>query len=279
MNTYRHVLRQMTESLARAGVPDPDRDALLLMAAYFDISTAQVSARLEDTMSDADESLLVGPQIYGRAKRMPMSHLLGYRDFYKSRFIVTKDVLDPRPETETLIELSLAEPFSEVLDLGTGSGAILLSLLKEVPQATGTGVDISPQALEVAGRNAKALGVDTRLYLERSDWCEAVGGVYDLIVSNPPYVSAVAYENLAPELYHEPKVALTPGGDGLAAYRIIARDAPAHLTPGGRLLVEIGFDQGRAVASLFETAGLEDVTVHPDINGTDRVVSARLSGN
>ena len=258
-------------------IPNTRREVELIVAKVLGVSTAQLTARLQDPLSDAQWQDAYSA-IEERGSHKPMSHILGYRDFYKNRFVVTPDVLDPRPDTETLVELALAAPFSQVLDLGTGSGAILLSLLDEQSDAIGIGTDISELALQVATENADRIGVSNRVHFEQSDWFEAVGGTYDLIVSNPPYISAKAYETLAPELYYEPKIALTPGGDGLEPYRIITRDAPDHLTPGGRLLVEIGYDQGRAVSGLFRAAGLEDVQVHPDLNGKERVVSARARG-
>ena len=212
-----------------------------------------------------------------RRSGRPLSHVLGYRDFYNARFVVTNAVLDPRPDTELLVSLALSAPFKKLLDLGTGSGCIAISLLAERQDAMGVATDISSDALGVAGQNARALGVEDRLHFEHSDWFEAVGGTYDLIVSNPPYVSETDYAALNVEVHHEPKIAVTPGGDGLGPYRVIARAAPRHLTPGGRLLVEIGFDQGTAVAQLFVEAGLDDVAVHPDLNGKDRVVSARAA--
>lgn len=211
-----------------------------------------------------------------RVAREPFSHIAGFRDFWKSRFKVTPHVLDPRPETETLIEAALSEPFTRVLDLGTGSGCILVSLLVERPEATGVGTDISPEAVLVAGENAAALGVAHRLILPLSEWYDDIGGTFDLIVSNPPYIALSEMEALAPEVRtHEPRLALTDEGDGLGAYRAIASGAPGHLVPGGRILVEIGPTQAREVVALFRAAGLVGIEVHPDLDGRDRVVEAR----
>ena len=211
-----------------------------------------------------------------RAAREPFSHIAGYRDFWTHRFKVTSDVLDPRPETETLVAQALAEPFLKVLDLGTGSGCILISLLAEMPEAKGVGTDLSERAVLVAGENAKRIGVADRLVLPLSDWFEDVGGVFDLIVSNPPYIAADEMDALQPEVRDfEPRGALTDEADGLSAYRAIAAGAPDHLTPGGRLLVEIGPTQARDVCEIFQAAGLVDITVHSDLDGRDRVVAAR----
>jgi len=250
---------ELTALLGRAGVPEPGRDARRLIEA--------ARGRPEGWLAEAAAR---------RAAREPVSHILGYRDFWKHRFAVTPDVLDPRPETEALVEIALAAPFSKVLDLGTGSGAIVISLLAERPGATGVGTDISPRAVLVAGRNAVAAGVADRLIMPLSDWWEDVGGTYDLIVSNPPYIAGDEMAGLSPEVReHEPRMALTDDGDGLSAYRAITAGAARHLAPGGRLLLEIGPTQARAVTALLDRGGLEFVAVHPDLDGRDRVLEAR----
>jgi release factor glutamine methyltransferase len=209
-----------------------------------------------------------------RAAREPLSHLLGYRDFYDHRFIVTPDVLDPRPETEIIVAACLDRPFTSVLDLGTGSGAILLSLLAARPGARGLGVDLSDAALAVAARNRAALDLDQQAELRQSDWFAAVTGPFDLIVSNPPYIAAAEMDALQPEVReYEPQMALTDHADGLTAYRIITTGAAAHLDAAGRLIVEIGASQGAAVARLFAKAGFTDIAVIPDLDGRDRAVT------
>jgi release factor glutamine methyltransferase len=162
-----------------------------------------------------------------------------------------------------------------VLDLGTGSGAILLTLLAERPLATGLATDLSPAALAVATGNAEALGLATRANFACGSWFAPVTGLFDLIVSNPPYIAADEMADLSPDVLNwEPHLALTPGGDGLAPYRAIAAGAAAHLAPGGRLMVEIGPSQGAAVRGFFAEAGLVTPTILPDLDGRDRVVMA-----
>jgi release factor glutamine methyltransferase len=250
-------------------------DARWLMAHALGLPRDRVILHLSDPMDDV-QAARFEDLVARRHAGQPLSQITGARAFFGREFLVDGSVLDPRPETETLIELCLAQPFERVLDLGTGSGCILATLLAERPTVTGVGVDVSPEALAVARRNLSRLGVAGQGALIESDWFAGVDGQFDLIVSNPPYITEDDYAQLAPTVRDwEPKVALTPGGDGLAAYRVLARTAPEYLSDGGRLIVEIGHDQGAAVASLFHAAGLEDVKLHADLNGRDRVVSGR----
>jgi release factor glutamine methyltransferase len=272
------ALGSATARLREAGVEGPERDARRLLAHAIGCAPDVLAGRLSDPLP-ADVAERFAALVARRAAREPVSHITGRRVFWGRDFRVTRDVLDPRPETETLVALALVEPFARVLDLGTGSGCILVSLLADRPGARGVGSDLSPEALAVAGENAAAHGVADRLVLTPSDWFADLGGRYDLIVSNPPYIAAGEMAELSPEVRdHEPRAALTDGGDGLSAYRAIAAGAPDHLAPGGRLLVEIGPTQGAAVSRLFAGAGLERVAVHPDLDGRDRVVSARHPG-
>ncbi len=211
-----------------------------------------------------------------RLLREPMAHILGEWGFYGRMFGVSPATLVPRPDTETLVDLALAEDFSRFIDLGTGSGAIAVTLLAERRTAQGLASDLSAGALAVAARNAARHGVEGRIDFVQADWWEGITGTFDLVVSNPPYVTDAEYVDLAPEITRwEPRAALTPGGDGLSGYRAILAQIHRHLAPGGRCLVEIGAGQGDVVAGLFRGAALTDVEVHADINGKDRVVSGR----
>lgn len=263
--------------LRAAGVDDPARDARRLLAHALGIPAGRLTLVLPDPLTDEAADRFAAALAL-RCRRKPVSQITGQRMFYGRSFRVTEDVLDPRPETETLIELALCEPFSRVLDLGTGSGCILLTLLAERPEATGLGVDLSDAACAVAADNAARLALETRARITRSDWFGAVEGRFDLIVANPPYIAAEEMPGLAPEVRDwEPHIALSDGADGLGAYRIIAAQAPDHLAPGGRLLVEIGPTQGAAVSALFLAAGLENIAVHADLDGRARIVSGRVS--
>jgi release factor glutamine methyltransferase len=271
-------LRLAVPRLQEAGIEDGARDARVLLAHALGIGHDRLTLKLQDEMTSPQEALY-DEALTARMARQPVAQIIGRRLFWGLSFRVTRDTLDPRPETETLVAEALKEPFLKVLDLGTGTGCILLSCLKDMPMARGLGTDISDAALQVAIGNTRDLGLEARARFRRSDWFDKVTGAYDLIVSNPPYIATEEMPQLVPEVRDwEPHQALTPGGDGLDAYRAIARGAPARLLPGGRLLVEIGPTQGVAVSVLFRSAGLEDIRVLPDMDGRDRVVAARKPG-
>jgi release factor glutamine methyltransferase len=273
--TAADALRAAVTRLAAAGVPGAAGDARALLAHALRIAPDRLTLHLPEPVAP-DALQRLDAALAARAARQPVSQIIGHRLFWGRSFRVTPDVLDPRPETEALVAEALAAPFSGVLDLGTGSGAILLSLVAERPGATGLGTDLSEAALAVAAGNAAAFGLGDRVAFCRADWFEGVAGRFDLIVSNPPYIAETEMTGLAPEVRDwEPHLALTPGGDGLDAYRRIAAGLRDHLSPGGRVLAEIGATQGSAVASLFRKAGLHGVRVLPDIDGRDRVVAAR----
>ena len=276
MSTVQSLLVAAGRRLAAAGIEAGDarallahvlavpRDRLILMGP--DNVTPEVAARFETALQ-------------ARLDRRPVSKITGRRLFWGRAFHVTDDVLDPRPETESLIAEALAGTAPKrLLDLGSGTGCIPLTLLAEWSEAQAVAVDVSDAALQVTQKNAESLGVSARLQSLLSDWFDAVEGRFDLITSNPPYISDDEMQELSPEVfYHDPHLALTPGGDGLAPYSVLARGAMTHLCEGGRILVEIGWKQGAAVAAIFQEAGLRDVKVLPDMDGRDRVVSGYKS--
>ncbi len=267
-----------TAKLRAAGVSDPARDARVLLAHAARVDASRVTLIAPEDLSP-DIADRYDQLISLRAIRVPVSHLIGEREFYGRKFKVSAEVLDPRPETEILVEAALALPFHRVLDLGVGSGCVLVTLLAEQKDALGWGVDLSYAACLQASVNIDLHKVADRAQIDRSDWFADVTGQFDLIVSNPPYIAADEIGSLADEVrLHEPKMALTDGADGLNAYRAIASGAIAHLEPGGRLLVEVGPTQAAQVSQLFELAGLEHIQIIQDLDGRDRVVSAqRLS--
>jgi release factor glutamine methyltransferase len=276
MTTPAEALRKTLPALRAAGVEDPVTDARRLMAHALGIDPGRLTLQMSDPMTVAQVSDF-DQAVAARVRRQPVAQIIGHRDFFGLTFRVTPDTLDPRPDTEALVTEALSEPFVKMLDLGTGTGCILLSCLKNMPNATGTGTDLSPDALAVAKENAEALGLQSCARFQKADWFKGVQGRFDLIVSNPPYIALDEMAGLEPEVRdHEPHLALTPGGGGLDAYRAILRGAPARLMAGGRLIVEIGHSQAAAVNGLFRAAGFTDVRVLPDLGQRDRVISGRM---
>jgi len=266
------TLQRATMMLEAAGIESPKQDALVLLAHVMELDQSAVLARLQEPLPP---SALYGMDqvVAVRSLRQPVSHIIGKRGFWNHEFLVNSDVLDPRPDTETLVAAALEQPFDKVLDLGTGSGAIILSLLAERPKAMGVATDISAKTLDIARRNAGRIGVADRVQFKESDWLDAVNGCYDLIVSNPPYISAAEMQALAPEVRDwEPHLALTSGGDGLEAYRRIAAGLTGALAPKGRVLLEIGYRQALDVSEIFTKAGFTQPEVLQDLAGHDRVI-------
>lgn len=272
------LLAEAAARLARAGVPGAAGDARRLVAHAAGLETGALAAALSEPAPPALAGRLA-PLLAAREARQPVSQIVGLRAFWAHDFEVTPDVLDPRPETELLVEVALREPFATLLDIGTGSGCILLSLLAARPEAQGTGTDISQAALAVAARNAARLGIGARLRLIRADWAEGVAGRFDLIVSNPPYLAEAEFPGLEPEpRLWEPKGALVSGPSGLEAYRAIAAAAPGLLAPGGRLVLEHGPGQGPAIAALLRGGGLDVAAPLHDLDGRARAILARKPG-
>jgi len=277
--TAAEALAPAVARLAAAGVEGAARDARVLLAHALGIGVDRLTLHLSEEMTGL-QATSYEAALLAREARQPVAQIIGQRLFWGLPFRVTRDTLDPRPETETLVAEALTRPFLKLLDLGTGTGCVLLSCLKGMPMARGVGVDLSEAALAVAMANAGDLGLAARARFLQSDWFSAVEGAYDLIVANPPYIAAAEMPGLAPEVRDwEPSIALTPGGDGLAPYRAIARGAGARLMPGGRILVEIGPTQGAAVTALLAAVGLGDIRVLPDLDGRDRVIAAVKPGN
>lgn len=270
----RQALQEGTRALRAAGIPGPERDARLLLAEAIDLPVSRLTLE-PDWPVTTQQAKVFHAYLARRVAREPVSRILQRRDFWGRAFEVTSDVLDPRPETESLIAKALeGQAPARLIDLGCGSGIIGVTLLAEWPAALGVATDISPPCLEVAKRNALAHGVQDRVTFQKSDWFAQVDGPFDLIVSNPPYITEDEMAHLDPDVaLHDPHLALTPGGDGLAPYRVLAQGAMQHLTDVGRILVEIGWKQGTDVAQIFVEAGLKSVEVYPDLDGRDRVVS------
>jgi len=266
------------QRLEAAGLAGPVIDARLLVEAAADATRADIVGDPYRALTPEQEARL-DDYLARREHREPVSHILGRKGFWKIMLNVTPDVLTPRPDTETVVEWVLRD-FPEhaawsVLDLGVGSGAILLSILAERPAARGMGVDVSEEALAVARDNAAHLGLAGRMTLLRGDWTESLpDDAFDLVVSNPPYIASEVIETLEPEVRdHEPRLALEGGPDGLMHYRRLAPEILRVLKPGGRFAVEIGYDQKAAVEALFREAGAAQVQTLKDLGDRDRVVA------
>ncbi|XBA77743.1 peptide chain release factor N(5)-glutamine methyltransferase [Thioclava sp. 'Guangxiensis'] len=269
------LLREGVVLLREAGVESAAGDARRLLAHALKIAPDRLTLALHDPVDEAAQARF-RTYIAARSQFRPVAQITGERLFWGRPFRVTSDTLDPRPETEVLIEHALAAPFERVLDLGTGTGCILLTLLAEMQSAQGLGVDVSSAALAVAQTNAVDLGLQQRAEFCLSDWFSSVSGQFDLIVSNPPYIAEDEMAGLSRDVRDwEPHLALTPGGDGLSPYQRIAEGLARHLAPAGRVLFEIGPTQGKAVCDFLKHQGLEECRIWPDLDGRDRVVAAR----
>jgi release factor glutamine methyltransferase len=266
------------QRLQAAGITGPVIDARLLVEAAAGATRADIITDPQRVLTPAQEETLED-YLARRERREPVSHILGRKGFWKIMLNVTPDVLTPRPDTETVVEYVLRDfpehaPWS-ILDLGVGSGAIILAILAERPAARGLGLDVSEEALAVARDNAAHLGLAGRLALLRGDWTEGLAEAsFDLVVCNPPYIASDVIETLEPEVRdHEPRLALEGGPDGLMHYRGLAPEILRVLKPGGRFAVEIGYDQKEAVEALFREAGAAGVTTIRDLSDRDRVVA------
>ena len=273
------ALDEAAQRLHAAGVEGARRDARLLLAAALGIAPEQVLAHPERPMT-APEQARAEALIARRLGREPVSRILGWREFWGLRFQISPDTLDPRPESETLVEAVLerignADDPVRILDLGTGSGCLLLALLSELPAAIGLGTDLGSGALQVARDNARALGLASRAYFARCWWATAIGGYWQVIVSNPPYITEAEFAALPPEVaQYDPHLALCGGADGLAAYRALAPGAAGLLAPGGLLALEVGMGQAGAVETVLEAAGLTALGRVRDLAGIERCVLA-----
>ena len=275
--TVQELLTASQAKLRECGISDPVRDARLLLADCLELRTQNLNL-LDDSCISEIKISKFWRMINERCKRKPVSKILGYRSFWGRDFEINENVLDPRGDTETLIELILDCNFENMLELGTGSGAIAITVLAERPEVTCVATDISQYALNTARTNSKRHGVESRLKLLYSNWFDKISGSFDIIVSNPPYISSKEYAQLSAEVVkYDPKISLTLGGDGLEAYREILSQALEKLSKNGHIFLEIGYTQANAVGHLFKEAGFQQIKVHKDLGSRDRVISAKAS--
>ena len=278
--TFGEAARAAAARLASAGIETPDIDARLLAQAAFGLDAAQLLSAGRKT-APADGLARLGAFAERRASGEPVGRILGRREFWGLDFALAPETLEPRPDTETIVETALrliegkAGPL-RILDLGTGTGCILLALLSELSNAWGLGVDRSPGAAAAAARNAAALGLSARAAFMAGDWAGAIAGGFDLVVSNPPYIASAEIAGLAREVrVHDPALALDGGADGLDAYRAIIAELPRLLAVGGCAVLELGIGQEAAVSELGRAAGFAPIAARPDLGGVPRALALR----
>jgi release factor glutamine methyltransferase len=280
--TVAEARRALAATFRAAGLDSPELGARILVGHALGLDHAALAAAGARAL-DAAEQAAIAALTARRLAREPVARIVGRKEFWSLPLRVDATTLVPRPETETLVEAALGAidaqgpraAVGQIADLGTGSGALLLALLTELPNAIGVGTDTSLGALAVARDNARRLGL-TRAKLAACDMAAALGGPFDLIVSNPPYIASGAIAALAPEVRDfDPRTALDGGPDGLDCYRAIAATVPALLRPGGALVVELGACQAQAVAAMFSAAGLAPAPPRPDLGGVPRALLAR----
>jgi len=279
------ALRAVAQSFRLAAIETPEADARLLVGHALKLDRTQLFAQ-GDRLLEAREVNVVSALAARRLQHEPVARILGRKEFWSLMLQVTPAVLVPRPETETVVEAvldhimraGLRQERLSVLDIGTGSGALLLALLSELPNALGIATDISTEALAVARANAERHKLAARCTFVCCNIAAALSGPYDLIVSNPPYVARAEIETLAPDVRnYDPSIALDGGSDGLDFYRAIGAGAQRLLAPGGRLFVELGAGQEPAVRALFTMAGLTVAAARNDLAGIPRALEAKVA--
>lgn len=280
----RQARRALVRAFAAAGIESAELDARVLLCAALGIDHVGLVAEPDRPLGAAAEA--VGSFASRRLRREPVSRIIGFKEFWSARFEISPAVLDPRPDTETLIEAVLDHIADgraknwRILDLGVGSGAILGTLLQCLPFAFGVGVDISAKACAIARGNLAALGLAQRGRIVCGDWTAPLRGGFDLIVANPPYIPGGEISSLAPEVWvYDPRLALDGGVDGLAPYRAIIPALASLLAPGGLVAFELGTGQSEAVATLLRGASLAELNFRLDLNGHVRIILAQSKLN
>jgi release factor glutamine methyltransferase len=266
--------------LAAVGIDDARREARLLLATALGVATADVLGNPDRLLSTADQARFAA-LVDRRAAHEPAARLIGGREFWSLDFALAPETLVPRPDSETVVEAALAHVADRaapcrILDLGTGTGCLLLAVLSELPSATGIGIDIAPNAARTALRNAVALGLAGRVGFFAGAWAAAIEGRFDVILVNPPYIPSGTIAGLAPEVSrHDPRVALDGGPDGLDAYRVLAPETARLLGDDGIAVFELGAGQAAAVTATMRSAGLTIIEVRRDLAGIERCLVLR----
>lgn len=278
----KNIYSDLRSKLLAAGIDNPDLEAKFILKDVLNASDADMITGAINPSSN--QTARIAEIVKRRAGGEPLSRIQGYREFWGLKFKLGPGTLDPRPDSETIIDIAVKtmrdNPPARILDLGTGTGCLVIALLHEFPHATGVAVDVSCEALEVAGENARSHGVEGRLQLIESDWAANIGGRFDLIVSNPPYIANPVIATLSKEVQnHDPILALSGGDDGLDAYRSILTEIDRLCATHGKCLFEIGFDQRDDITRLVGESGFSVVGVHPDLAGNPRVVEIARGDN
>ena len=273
----KEVLADTAIKLSKSGIEGAARDARILTAFAFEIPISELSLKINQQVS---EKIIFELEklILRRINREPISKILGRRDFWGRTFSINENVLDPRGDTETLIDFVIEKPVKSVLELGTGSGAIAITLACEWKEVHVTAVDISEDALLLAKLNAEKFNVQNKIHFLKSDWYDNVKGLFDLIISNPPYIGLAEQDELSAEVIkYDPEIALFAGRDGLDAYKKIIPNLPKFLKPDGFVVLETGASQSNQVKKMMNAVGFIDAKIVKDLSGNNRLVAAKLA--
>ncbi len=273
----KQILANTANKLYESGIEGAARDARILTAYALQIPISELSLKINEQVSGKITSKLE-KLILRRIHREPISKILGRREFWGRTFSINENVLDPRGDTETLIEFVIEKPVKSVLELGTGSGAIAITLACEWKEVHVTAVDISEEALSLAKNNAEKFNVQNKIDFLKSDWFEAVKGPFDLIISNPPYIGLIEKDEISIEVIkYDPEIALFAGRDGLDAYKKIIPNLAKFLNPGGFVVLEIGAYQSNQVKNMMNVVGFIDTQIVKDLSGKDRLIASKFA--
>ena len=273
----KEVLADTAIKLSKSGIEGASRDARILTAFAFEIPISELSLKINEQVSEKIIAELE-KLILRRIDREPISKILGRREFWGRSFSINENVLDPRSDTETLIDFVIEKPVKSVLELGTGSGAIAITLACEWKEVHITATDISEDALSLAKINAEKFNVENKIHFLKSDWFEAVKGTFDLIISNPPYIGLIERDEISNEVKkYDPEISLFAGPDGFDAYKTIIPNLKKFLNSDGFVVLETGAFQSNRVKNLMNAVGLIDTKIVKDLSGKDRLIAAKLT--
>jgi len=273
------IIVQSIEKLKTSSIDNPQLDARLLICHALKCDRAALLSQSHRVLND-DEVASIDILITQRMKHISVARITGSREFWGLNFGLNEATLEPRADSETIVEavLSFSQKNARILDLGTGTGCLLLSLLHEIPEATGIGIDISSRAVEQAAQNAVLLGLSHRAVFRSGDWFEEMTETFDIIISNPPYIPSSDILALMPEVRHyDPMLALDGGKDGFTPYRFLIPQLKKFLNPNGVAAFEVGIDQAQHVADLFRQSGFTNIETRKDLGGVERCVTATMS--